>query len=246
MLRFVAARSLVRAARRGASLWLAPLALLSIAAGCSCADTSAPTDTGVRVDASPPRDAPVASDTPTSGDAPTPMDAPTSGDAPTSMDAPTDDDAPTTTDAPALVDAGAADAPAVVDAGATDAPAIARVTIRDVAIYGNCFPVPTDPVLAFWEVDVAGASGSLATLVSATLTLTGPSTITQTLTVDVTSIALSGGSGTAAMRKTGGSPSTIAGCGEMCSGATFRLDLVFMIDGRTVPASLTGDYGCVF
>lgn len=224
MLRFVVTRSPMRAPRRATSLALAPLALLSIAAGCSCADTSATADTGVRVDAPMGADAPVAGD------------APATDDAPSAMDAPSADDAPATDDAPS-----AGDAPATADA-----PSAPTVTIRDVAIYGNCFPVPADPVIAFWEVDVAGAAGASATLVSATLTLTGASTITQTLTVDMTSIALSGGSGTAAMRKTGGSPSTVAGCGEMCSGATFRLDLVFMIDGRTVPASLTGNYGCVF
>lgn len=212
-------------------------------AGCSSPETPRPTDTGARLDV------PTATDAPTLTDTPSGTDAPSATDAPAMLDTPGGTDASATLDAPGGLDAPSApDARSGVDApSAVDARTGATVTIHDAAIYGNCFPVPSDPVVAFWEVDVAGASGATATLVSATVTVTGPSTFTQILTVDVTSIALSGGSGTASMRKLSGSPSTVDGC-SVCgssSGATWTLELVFLIDGAPVSASATGSYDCV-
>jgi len=62
----------------------------------------------------------------------------------------------------------------------------AVVTVTGGSAFANCFPVSDDPVVAFWNVQVSGATGSTATLVSATLNIvsrSGP-TLMQTLVVD--------------------------------------------------------------
>lgn len=213
-------------------------------AGCSCSGAPPTTDTGARTDAPPldafvPRDAPATSDVITM-DVPSVIDAPSTTDTLASLDTQPVTDSSSATDAPVST----TDAPIV----ASDAPGSLRVTISDPYVYGNCFPVPPDPVIAGWDVTITGASGSTATLTSAELTVTaGPTTFTQTLMVDVTTVPLTGGSGMVSMRKTSGMPSSVPGCSACGSGggATYTLELVFLIDGVSVPKTTTGSYDCV-
>jgi hypothetical protein len=223
-------------------------------AGCSCSSAPVTPDTGGRSDA-PTLDAPVAIDVPVTLDAPAAIDAPSALDAVVTDDVPaTTDDAPSTTDASSTADAPSAlDAPATtdapMDAPRADAPTPIRVTIVDPYVYGNCFPVPPDPVIAGWDVSISGASGSTATLTSAVLTVMGPATFTQTLAIDSPVVTLSGGAGTGSMRKTGGNPASVPGCGSFCSGsgapAIWKIDMVFRIDGADIAVTVMGDYSCV-
>lgn len=130
------------------------------------------------------------------------------------------------------------------DAGSRDATTAAVVTITDFVSYGNCFPVPPDPIMASWHVTVTGASGSTATLTSARLTITGSATVVQMLTVDMPVVALAGGAGSADQRKVMADMNPPDACGELCGGSTARIDLVFLIDGVTVMATASVPYEC--
>ena len=136
------------------------------------------------------------------------------------------------------------------DGGATDAGPSASVTVRDVAVYSNCQPVigdpRTDPVLAFWTVDVRGASASSATLLDAKLTITGTGGGTQSLTVDVPTFALTGGAGTQEQRKAGADTTFEEACRALCTDATFSLELTFDVGGPPVVVVETDAFGCVY
>lgn len=133
----------------------------------------------------------------------------------------------------------------VADAGPSrDATTSATVTITAFGSYGNCFPVPPDPIMASWHVTIAGATGSTAMLTSARLTITGSSTVVQMLTVDMPTIALTGGAGSGDQRKVAADVNPSDACGELCGGSTARIDLVFVIDGVPVTASATVPYEC--
>lgn len=143
-------------------------------------------------------------------------------------------------------DAGSApDGGPAVDASSTS------ITISSPAVYGSCFLGPPDPILAFWEVNVTGAPAgvTVATLVSAQLTVTPTSgaPIVQTLTVDFPAVPLSGGSATMfAQRKTAGTPAPTGACTDACvAGATWQLQLVFDVGGVMIPVTVGDDYFCV-
>ncbi|MBX3271682.1 MAG: hypothetical protein KF729_15555 [Sandaracinaceae bacterium] len=145
-------------------------------------------------------------------------------------------------------DAGVSDAGAS-DGGAADAGPSATVTVRDVAVYSNCQPVigdpRTDPVLAFWTVDVRGASAATATLLDAKLTIAGTGGGTQSLTVDVASFALTGGAGSQEQRKTGADTTFEEACRALCTDASFSLELTFDVGGPPVVVVETDAFGCV-
>jgi hypothetical protein len=151
------------------------------------------------------------------------------------------DAASTVEDGGASDDAGPSDAGTRVDASATE------IVLSEVAVYANCQPVvPPDPILAFWNVTITGAPGSAATLTEAKLTITGSSTVIQTLTVDEPVIALSGGAGSGMQRKTGADTNPGAACGELCGGASFTLELTYDVGGATIAVTETGSFGCVY
>lgn len=152
------------------------------------------------------------------------------------------------------IDAGLEDAGAI-DAGAEDAgtPADAgdlSLTLADVAVYGNCMPiVAEDPILAFWTTNVADAgAATAATLTDAKLTITGSSTLVQSLVIDSPTVALSGGSGSQMQRKTGADVTPSDACGSYCGSAavTWTLELTFDVGGATVPVTESGSFSCVY
>jgi hypothetical protein len=69
--------------------------------------------------------------------------------------------------------------------------------------------------------------------------------IVQEFTVDEPLISLIEGAGSAEQRKSNGSGTPNNAC-AMCNSATFRLDLVFEIDGETVGVSGSGDFSCAY
>lgn len=156
----------------------------------------------------------------------------------------------TTTDAGGD-DAGGEDDASVADGGETDAPPFdasgATATLSDVGVYANCMPiVAPDPIIAFWNVAISGAAGPTATLVSARLTITGASTVTQNLTVDMPVVALTAGSGSAMQRKVASDTNPSEACGELCSGATFVLELEYDTLGGRITARHEDMFGCVY
>ena len=124
----------------------------------------------------------------------------------------------------------------------------ARVTLRSGGAYGNCMPiVSTDPIVATWTVDIAGARGTSAQLTKATVTVTGSSTIVQDFTVDNPTIALTNGAGSADQRKPINQRQPNTACDSMCSGGvTYRLDLAYAIDGQTIAVSKSGSFSCAY
>jgi hypothetical protein len=111
-------------------------------------------------------------------------------------------------------------------------------------VFGNCQPiVPPDPIMVRWTSAVTGATSSSATLVSATLTLSGFRTITQTLTVTPTAVPLTNGAGSVAQQKTAGDPAPGNVCGEVC-GSNARLDVTLDDGGTQFSATATGTYNC--
>lgn len=156
-------------------------------------------------------------------------------------------------DAGATVDGGHAmdggsDLGATADAGVGDAAVgSGTLTVTGFTAYGDCMPiVSADPIHSFWFASIAGAAGSTATLVDAKLTITGSRTVTQHLTLDVPDIALTAGAGTADQHKTGADANPGDVCGELCSGATAALDLIFdTADGR-LTAHVEAPYSCAF
>jgi hypothetical protein len=181
-------------------------------------------------------------------------DAAAAMDAGGATDAGPETDAGDTTDAGPETDAGdATDAGPETDAGSSmdagpslDASTDAVITLSDVTVYANCMPsVPPDPINAFWTANVTGATGSAATLASATLSVTGPPSFTQTLTVDVPTISLSGGSGSQEQRKTGADRDPPGTCGMLCD-SNYTLELTYMVDGASVVVSESGTLTCAF
>lgn len=189
------------------------------------------------------------------GDGPSDADAGGGTDAGGAMDAGGTTDAGGATDAGAQDAGGATDAGGGMDAGAEDAgvPADAgdlSITLTDVAVYGNCMPiVAPDPVLAFWTTNVAGAgAASSATLTDAKLTVTGSTTLVQSLTIDTPTVALSAGSGSQMQRKTGSDVTPSDACGSFCGSAavSWTLELTFDVGGVTVPVTESGSFSCVY
>jgi hypothetical protein len=149
-------------------------------------------------------------------------------------------------DAASPVDAGVDGGPIAGGAISVDASAT-EIVLSDVGVYSNCMPiVAPDPIIAFWNVTITGAPGSAATLTSAKLTITGSSTVIQTLVVDEPVIALSGGAGSGMQRKTGADSNPSAGCGELCGGATYVLELTYEVGGASIDVTETGSFGCVY
>jgi hypothetical protein len=139
----------------------------------------------------------------------------------------------------------ALDAAAVLDAIDSQP----QVTLRQGGAWVNCMPmVNADPIDVTWTVDVAGARGSTAQLVESTVTASnGTSSIVQDFTVASPTIALVNGTGSADQRKPINGSSANTACDSMCSGgATYRLDLVFTIDGQSVSVSKSGNLSCAY
>jgi hypothetical protein len=227
-------------------VWVVITTFVVLAAGCSCSSSPAMPDTGARLDARAGTDAPTV-DATAASDAPMLADTATPADAPLAMDVPETPDAPPAIDAPVSVDAPVAVADAGADAPRADAPTPITVTILDPYAYGNCFGGPPDPVFAGWDVRITGASGATAMLTSAVLRVEGAGTpFTQSLTIDDPLVTLTGGTGMASMRKVSGNPSNPPGCSSCGMGsAAFTFDLVFVVDGMTIPVSASGSYDCV-
>jgi hypothetical protein len=124
----------------------------------------------------------------------------------------------------------------------------AKVVLRSGGAYGNCMPsVSPDPIIATWTVEISGAHGTTAQLAKATVTVTGKTTIVQELTVDNPTIALVNGAGSADQRKPLSQQQPNSACESMCSGGTtYRLDLVYSIDGQSVPVSKSGSFSCAY
>lgn len=123
----------------------------------------------------------------------------------------------------------------------------ATIVLSEVGVYSNCQPiVAPDPILAFWTVTITGAPGSAATLTQAKLTITGSSTVIQTLTIDEPIIALSGGAGSGMQRKVSADSNPSDACGELCGGATFVLELTYEVGGASIDVTESGSFGCVY
>lgn len=148
-----------------------------------------------------------------------------------------------------LADAGEDGGP--LDAGPTIDASATSITLTDAAVYSNCMPsVPPDPILAFWTVHVSGAPGGVTsvTLTDAKLTITPGSgaPVSQTLTIDFPTVALTGGAGTQAQRKTGGDVLPSGACSTLCGGASFSLELTYDVAGTPFVVTETGTFGCVY
>jgi hypothetical protein len=148
-----------------------------------------------------------------------------------------------------LADVGAEDsgADSGTDAAADeDAAGAAMVAISGFSAFGNCMPiVAPDPIRASWTATVTGGSGASAMLTSATLVIMGSPPIVQSLTVDMPTIALTDGGGSATQTKVSATMNPAMACGATC-GSDARIDLTFMIAGREVMASADGTYECAF
>jgi hypothetical protein len=148
---------------------------------------------------------------------------------------------------------GASDAriDSTVDSGtdltAIDGGSLPRVALRKVYAYGNCMPsIAADPIIVLWSTDVTGATGNTARVTKATITVSKGTSIVQDFTLDNPTISLVGGAGSADQRKSLASISPNQACSSMCSGATYKLDLVFEIDGQTVAVSESGSFACAY
>ncbi len=140
---------------------------------------------------------------------------------------------------------GAPDTMVALDGG--DGGSQARVVLRSVYAYGNCMPVISeDPILVMWTVDITGARGDTAQLTKATITVSSGTSIVQDFTVANPSIALVGGAGSADQRKPVAVVSPNSACSQMCGGATYRLDLVYAIDGQIIAVSQSGNFSCAY
>ncbi len=143
---------------------------------------------------------------------------------------------------------GAPDAGTGLDA--SDGGGSLQVALQDVSAYANCMPVVgsnPDPIIVLWTVDITGARGDTAQLTKATITVSKGTSIVQDFTVANPTIPLVGGTGSASQRKPLDSVSTNQACSSMCGGgATYQLDLVFAIDGQSIPVSKSGAFSCAY
>ncbi len=171
-------------------------------------------------------------------------------------DAATVSDSGTSSDGAASADAASGDGGATGDAGSRDGGAVSgdtgpvesspHVEISDLYVYANCMPiVASDPIHAGWTATVTDAVGSVASIADATLTITGASTVNQTLNVEHSVIELSGGTGSAEQRKVTGLGSPGGACGDLCSDAEARVYLTFSVDGQLVTATAAAPFSCV-
>jgi hypothetical protein len=136
---------------------------------------------------------------------------------------------------------------ATIDGGAGP-----RVVLRKASAWADCMPsVAADPIMVMWTVDISAAHGDTARVSKGTLTVVGAVTIVQDLIVDNPTIALVGGSGSADQRKP--VPGTLpnAACTQVCpmvgsTKGTYRLDLVFDVDGQSIPVQASGDFQCAY
>jgi len=147
---------------------------------------------------------------------------------------------------PLRPDAGLDSAPALgatVDAG--EVGSHVQVVLHASYAWANCMPeVPPDPILVTWTVDITGAVGATAQLSKATLTVSNSSSsVVQDFTANSPTIPLAGGAGSAQQQKTPGSASPVSVC-SLCTGASYRLDLVFTVDGQSFPVSGTSTFTC--
>jgi hypothetical protein len=75
----------------------------------------------------------------------------------------------------------------------------------------------------------------------------GPSTIVQDFTVDNPTISLANGAGSADQRKPLNQQQPNSACNSMCSGTvTYRLDLLYAIDGQSIAVSKSGNFSCAY
>lgn len=117
------------------------------------------------------------------------------------------------------------------------------VELRNAVVYANCTPgVQGDPILASWTADVSSAEGrNQAQFKSATLRVFGPTTVTQHLVVEPSSIGLDEGMGSAEQRKVDADvppPSML--CFTHCQSTTWTLDVEFDVGQATA----SGDFAC--
>jgi hypothetical protein len=142
------------------------------------------------------------------------------------------------------------DAGAIQDAGPAGPLGIA---ITGVEFWANCMPGigggsrgdPNGSITL--TVDNGGSDTPIAyTIVSATLTLTGPSTLMQTLTLDPSSGTFPPGSSVITLNKAAGEP-RLSACGEACS-SEITVSVVIELAGgeRRTLSNGDGTFGCAF
>lgn len=135
---------------------------------------------------------------------------------------------------------------------ALDGDGALRVVLRKSYAWANCMPTTggtSDPIIVTWTVDIAGARGDTARVGKATLTVVGAVTIVQSIPVDKPTIALVDGAGTAEQRKP--VPGTLPNdaCAEICRSpdkGSYRLELVFDVDGQSIAVESSGSFGCSY
>jgi hypothetical protein len=128
-----------------------------------------------------------------------------------------------------------------------------QVVLRKSYAWADCMPrtggATVDPVMVTWTVDIAGARGDTARVSKGTLTVVGAVTIVQSISVDKPSITLSGGAGTADQRKPLPGTSPNDACMQICGGASknsYRLELVFDVDGQSIAVESSGSFNCSY
>ena len=219
-------------------------------------DADADTDADADSDADADTGADTGGDGDVDSDTGSDMDADTDGD--TDTDSDTDGDSDTDTDAVGDTDT-ASESEAVPDAGTdgesdtgtasdtTSDESLPQVVIREGFAWADCMPsVSPDPIHVIWTVDIAGARGDTARLDNATITVSDEASIVQEFTVENPIIPLVDGAGSAEQRKPIGGVTPNQACTQMCGGATFQLDLVFEIDGESIPVSESGAFSCAY
>ena len=101
--------------------------------------------------------------------------------------------------------------------------------------------------MVMWTVDITGAEGNTAKLTKATITVTSTkSTMSIVQDFDVTNptVTLVDGAGSADQRKPIKTILPNLACSTMCGDGTFELDLVYDVDGQSIPVSSSGDFTC--
>lgn len=181
------------------------------------------------------------------------LDAAMLADANGTEDASVSDDAVSPEDAPAVEDAFSADdAASAVDAPVAPDAAVTgdvTLTLADVVIYGNCFPVAPEQPTTFWTVRATGPAETVVTVESAALRIrssSGTVDETQTLSIDMASFTIPAlGATEQMMRKTAGDPdiAVCSLCSETLSG---ELTLQVSAGGTGHVLTATSDVGCVF
>jgi len=136
-----------------------------------------------------------------------------------------------------------------------DGGAGARVVLTKSYAWADCMPSvgtgTADPIMVTWTVDISGVHGDTARVSKATLTVVGAVTIVQDFPVDKPTIALVAGAGSAEQRKP--VPGTLpnAACTQICSmssptSRSYRLDLVFDVDGQSIAVQASGSFTCAY